>query len=560
MKPSVEWRAGSTWSRRIGARTRSPQSPITTLGIAASVSTRAVTGPRIPRGASSLRKSAMPSAIGVARISAEIEVTTVPNRKLPAPNCRRTGSQATSQTKLSPKVEIESRAPSITFQTIRPTSTRAPRAAIPALPCSRRSPRRARRPGKGRRAASVLTSREVTTARALPLRVDLPDLLLVERHDRLRKRLEHDRRPVLLALRDRPPEELLDVGGVGRVLLHVHVRVGADRVRIRVLLALRRIDDGERAVLGGVGVECGSREDRLCPHPHEVAGTVLHLEQAEVVVQAVVDVGVTDRAGGRPDRAGHAGAALLALTGRPADSGARPDLRLPRVRHVREVVGEVVRIARTVGAVHDRDRRVRKTLLLVQLLDRRRVPPRDLPHVDLREDRAGHVDVRETGQVVHRAGCRERPGDLHAARAARVELRERRVAGAEVHLLVRDRGDSSAGADRVVVELEPELLLHRALPLRQEWGNKRAPRAADARAAAIGGRRAGRGPRHAGDRRCCRSDEGDANELAVSRHLDFPPPQGSPPTYGAPRGAWDTPPLRGGVEVVTAPGATPEAS
>ena len=86
MKPSDEWRAGSTWSRRIGARTRSPQSPITTLGIAASVSTSAVTGPRIPRGASSLRKSAMPSAIGVAMTSAATEVTAVPKRKLPAPN------------------------------------------------------------------------------------------------------------------------------------------------------------------------------------------------------------------------------------------------------------------------------------------------------------------------------------------------------------------------------------------------------------------------------------------------------------------------------------------
>ena len=49
-----------------------------TLGIAASVSTSAVTGPRIQRGASSLRKSAIPSASGVASISAPIEVTAVP--------------------------------------------------------------------------------------------------------------------------------------------------------------------------------------------------------------------------------------------------------------------------------------------------------------------------------------------------------------------------------------------------------------------------------------------------------------------------------------------------
>src|SRR5262252_9901253 len=110
---------------------------------------------------------------------------------------------------------------------ISPTSTSAPKAAMPAAPWSRRSPRRARRPGKGRRVASVLTSREVTIARDSLLGVDLLKLLLVERHDRLGKRLEHDRRTQLLSLRDRPLHHLLDVGCVRRLLLHVHVRVGA---------------------------------------------------------------------------------------------------------------------------------------------------------------------------------------------------------------------------------------------------------------------------------------------------------------------------------------------
>src|SRR5215467_1214802 len=199
MKPSYEWSAGSTWSRRSGARTIRPQSPITTLGTAASVSTSAVTGPRIPLGASSLRNSAMPSAIGVAITSALIEV--------------------------------------ITFQMIRMTSTSEPNAASPATPCRMKSPRRTRRPPKGRRAASVLTSREVTNARdSLLLRADLVDLLLVERHDRLGQRLEDERRAVLLTRRDRPGQELLDVRGVRtRALLHVDVRVGADRVGVLVL-------------------------------------------------------------------------------------------------------------------------------------------------------------------------------------------------------------------------------------------------------------------------------------------------------------------------------------
>jgi hypothetical protein len=51
------------------------------------------------------------------------------------------------------------------FQAISPTSTSAPSAAIPAMPCRRRSPRRTRRPVKGRRATSVVASREVTIER-----------------------------------------------------------------------------------------------------------------------------------------------------------------------------------------------------------------------------------------------------------------------------------------------------------------------------------------------------------------------------------------------------------
>ncbi len=62
-----------------------PQRPMTTLGTAASVSTSAVTGARRPRGASSLRKSAIPIASGAARRSAKNDVIAVPKRKLPAP-------------------------------------------------------------------------------------------------------------------------------------------------------------------------------------------------------------------------------------------------------------------------------------------------------------------------------------------------------------------------------------------------------------------------------------------------------------------------------------------
>ena len=59
-----------------------------TLGMAASVSTSAVTGPRSQRGESSVKKSAIPSASGVARTRAPNDVTAVPKRKTAAPKRR----------------------------------------------------------------------------------------------------------------------------------------------------------------------------------------------------------------------------------------------------------------------------------------------------------------------------------------------------------------------------------------------------------------------------------------------------------------------------------------
>src|SRR5439155_14704712 len=59
------------------------------------------------------------------------------------------------------------RAPSTTFQVIRPTSAVAPAAAAPATTCNTRSPKRTRRPEKGRRAASGVSSAEDNRDRQL---------------------------------------------------------------------------------------------------------------------------------------------------------------------------------------------------------------------------------------------------------------------------------------------------------------------------------------------------------------------------------------------------------
>jgi hypothetical protein len=93
---------------------------------------------------------------------AKNDVMTVPKRKLAAPYASRpvTGFQTSWTRKPSPNFEIERCAPSTTFQTMSPTRTVAPSAAVPASPCRRRSPRWTRRPSKGRRASAVASTED----------------------------------------------------------------------------------------------------------------------------------------------------------------------------------------------------------------------------------------------------------------------------------------------------------------------------------------------------------------------------------------------------------------
>src|ERR1700730_6032397 len=213
-----------------------PQSPMTTLGIAASVSIKEVTGARSARGASSLRNRAAPIASGVARASAQNDVMAVPNRKLAAPKASRptTGFHTACVMKCRPYLAIAGRAPSTTFHAIKKTSTVAAAAASPAMSCRSKSPKRTRRPVKGRRVASGVSSAEDTRSLAL----DLLDRLLCDDEDTLRNRDEPEGRRVfaLLSVRHSPEEELLQVGRLARLERHDHVGVRRDRIGERILL------------------------------------------------------------------------------------------------------------------------------------------------------------------------------------------------------------------------------------------------------------------------------------------------------------------------------------
>ena len=101
-----------------GPSTKIPQSPITTLGTAASISISVPIGPRTDGGASSERKRPIAIESGAARISAPKEVTSVPMTNSRAPKTSVTGFHALVQTKLIPKCWTAGHAPSKIFQTI----------------------------------------------------------------------------------------------------------------------------------------------------------------------------------------------------------------------------------------------------------------------------------------------------------------------------------------------------------------------------------------------------------------------------------------------------------
>src|SRR5581483_2877904 len=321
--------------------------------------------------------------------------------------------------------------------------------------------------------------------RQLQLALDLLDRLLRDDEHRLRDRLEEQLRPVGLPLRDRPEEELPEVGGLRAVRRDDHVRVGGDRIRERELL--RRIDDREGVRRVRLLVARGRREDALEARRRVLAGLVLHREVAQVVVERVGDVDVADRAGRLRDAACDAGAAALPGADGPVDGDAGAVLRLPRRARGRQEVGEVVGRARVVRAVDDRDLRARQADALVQPLDRRIVPLRDLAYEDLRQGCAVHVQqVLHAGQVVDDGGRGERPRDLNASLAGRELIRrERRVARAEVDRAVRHGGDAGTGADAAVLELVPVRGAERGRPLLDERLHERAARTGDRDAAAL---------------------------------------------------------------------------
>ncbi|OEI67460.1 hypothetical protein Cus16_2895 [Curtobacterium sp. ER1/6] len=213
---------------------------------------------------------------------------------------------------------------------------------------------------------------------------------------------------VLRVLRDDVVEVALHELTLGGVLvLLAGDRVGDEDQRPRPLGGVLAVDVDREVVVLTAGDRLGVRDDLGSALGRDLGGLVAdhELGLVEVTGAGVVDVGDGVRGAGhrRRDTRG----ALRRVTDLVREGLARslgPDVR--RVR--RHVLGEVLRGARVVRAVHDRDVRVRQVDAVVQRGDLRVVPLGDLAREDARDG------LRVEGQVadaVDLVGDRDR-GDV----------------------------------------------------------------------------------------------------------------------------------------------------
>src|SRR4051794_29902170 len=355
--------------------TNTPQRPYTTEGTAASSSTITVSGPRSRRGQSSVRYSAVATAIGTPMQSATADVISVPTSRGSAPYRLCDTSQLLVNVK--PKTPNWSKAPeasSISLTKKYAISARIA-AARPVSPQrSARSGRRASgdRPRTGR---SPPTEREPASNSAADRRAVAGQAV------RRALRLLQDRRRQLrvlelaedaLALAEAVVDEALHRAGLAlvepalaKVLVDHHERLRGDRIG----RGIRRVDDRDAEILRHLHALARGRR-RVERGLDELARLVLHRGRREVVLKRERLLYVAHGAGLLLHGRGNTVVALGAGACRPLDGLVRADLRRPLLAVRAEEAGEALRRARLVRAVHDGDRVARQLHAWVQLRDR----------------------------------------------------------------------------------------------------------------------------------------------------------------------------------------------
>src|SRR6266508_3639448 len=270
---------------------------------------------------------------------------------------------------------------------------------------------------------------------------------------------------------DEVAEEALDQSDlVSRQTLAAGDLVGDQDDRVRARGLGRVVDLQAQVVAGALDLRRAHGLRRRLRAQLDRAGAGVDLRHAQLGVHRVRPLAVGDRVLGGLDGLGHTGGLLL------AGAGAGPllgRLALPRATAGGgQVLGEVFRRTRLVGAEEDRDRSGRELGARVQLGDRRVVPGLDGALEDLRRGRAVEDELVDAGNVVldrDRADDR-REVQRRVALAALLRLvdldlavlrlgLQGRVRTAEVDLAGDELLDTRAGAGRVVVHRDVRALV-----------------------------------------------------------------------------------------------------
>src|SRR6202022_2338791 len=148
--------------------------------------------------------------------------------------------------------------------------------------------------------------------------------------------------------------------------------------------------------------------------------------------------------------------------GRPLNGLPDADLGLPGVRHLAQVVGEVIAGPAAVGAMNHRDVAGRKTHASVERLDAGVVPSLHGAQEDVGQSGPVELQLLHSREVVADRDHAERGGRLYdLVRAARIlQLRggHGNVTGTEVDSAVGELLDAGARADCLIVDTDVRIL------------------------------------------------------------------------------------------------------
>ena len=244
-----------------------------------------------------------------------------------------------------------------------------------------------------------------------------------------------------------------------------------------------------------VGVGC-RRLKSLEVRAQKLAVFILELGIGHFILLGIGVFDITDGPAHHLHLAGHAFIAFAADAAgrRPLHRFAGSHFLFPLRRNHGQVAGIDKGGSGTVAAMHHGDGLGGEFHIGVKALDGRVVPPGDFAEVDISQQFPAQLQLSRTdaGNVDHRHHAADDHGKLDQTVLVQVLGFERLIRSAEIHGLGLDLGDAAAGADGLVIDLDPGEGIILVGPLGIDGIGKRRPGPVDGY---VGGRR-GAGQAH----------------------------------------------------------------